>query len=241
MASSPLRERLEHAFRFDASDLAENRSGRLSARQVARLGAARGAARIALGVFAAVTLASGAFVARSLAPEHRPWALGATAAAAAIGVVLSRSSLAALGSRSVSVAEGLAEADAEDRLLLGGKRLVLGAPGQLEAFEPGAAYRVFYVDGPRALVLSAEALDERVPPATHVQPPGDPSRDPIVALARRARWIPVVIVALSAQMVGVILLARDLARGPRAAVFLAMVAEGVTFAVVTVRWLRRRR
>ena len=58
---------------------------------------------------------------------------------------------------------------------------------------------------------------------------------------RGARWIPVVIVALSAQMVGVILLARDLARGPRAAVFLAMVAEGVAFAVVTVRWLRRRR
>jgi hypothetical protein len=159
------------------------------------------------------------------------------ATATAIGFFVSTPSLRALASRRMSVAEGVAAADARGRLLLGGKTLALATPAFLDAFEPGGAYRVFYVDGPRAIVLSAEALDERTG-ATPLPAPGDPARDPIVLLMRRARWIPVAIVALSAQMVGALLLAPPEARLP---VFLAVFAEGVTFAVVVVWWLRRKR
>ena len=240
MAPSPLRERLEETFRFDASDLDANRSGRFSARQDERMRAARFASRIALAVFAAATLGSLLFVVRSMPSEHVAIPVVAVLTAVGIGFAASRSSLAALGSRRVAVAEGLAEADAGGRLRLGGKTLALATPAFLDAFEPGAAYRVFYVDGPRAIVLSAEALDERAEPGP-LPVPGDPLRDPIVVLARRALWIPVGIVAISAQMVAVILLTRELAPGPRVAVFLAMVAEGVAFALLTVRWLRRRR
>jgi hypothetical protein len=237
VAPSPLRERLEETFRFDASDLDANRSGRFSARQDERMRGARGAARIALAVFALATIGSGLFVVRSMPPGQLAVPVVALAAVVGLGLLVSRSSLAALGSRRVSVAEGLAEADAEGRLCLGGKTLALATPAFLDAFEPGGAYRVFYVDGPRAIVLSAEALDERTG-ATPLPAPGDPARDPIVLLMRRARWIPVAIVALSAQMVGALLLAPREARLP---VFLAVVAEGVAFAVIAVWWLRRQR
>jgi hypothetical protein len=237
VAPSPLRERLEETFRFDASDLDANRSGRLSARQGARFRAARGAARIALAVFAVAVVGSGLAVAWSLPPEQLAVTVAGFVAALGVGLAFSLRSLLALGARTVSTAEGLAEADAEGRLRLGGKTLALAAPAHLDAFEPGAAYRVFYVEGARALVLSAEALDE--PGETGAPPaPFDPAQDPIVALTRRARWIPVAIVVLSAQMVGAILLAPPERQLP---VFLALVAEGVAFATFVVWWLGKRR
>jgi hypothetical protein len=237
VAPSPLRERLEATFRFDASDLDANRSGRLSARQGERFRAARGAARVVLAMFAVAVVGSGLFVAWSLPPEQLAVAVGGLVAALGVGLAVSFRSILALGARSVSTAEGLAEADAEGRLRLGDKTLALAAPAHLDAFEPGAAYRVFYVAGPRAIVLSAEALDERgetTPPPE----PADPARDPIVVLARRARWIPVAIVALSAQMVGAILSTPGERQLP---VFLALVAEGMAFATFGVWWLGRQR
>lgn len=237
MAPSPLRERLEETFRFDASDLDANRSGRFSARQDERMRGARGAARIALAVFALATIGSGLFLVRSMPPGQLAVPVVAFAAVVGLGFLVSRSSLAALGSRRVSVAEGLAEADGEGRLSLGGKTLALATPAFLDAFEPGVAYRVFYVDGPRAIVLSAEALDERTE-ATRLTAPSDPARDPIVLLLRRARWIPIAIVAVSAQMVAALLLAPPEAQLP---LFLALFAEGVAFAVFAVWWLERRR
>ena len=235
MAPSPLRERLEETFRFDASDLDANRSGRLSPRQDARLRAARGAARFALAIFAVATIGAGVAVAASM-PVATASAAIAAFGATLVGILASRGSLVALARRTVAVAEGLAEADAKGRLRLGGKALALAAPAHLDAFEPGAAYRVFYVDGPRAIVLSAEALDERAEAGAPA--PTDPAHDPIVALTRAARWIPVAIVLLSVQMVGSILLAPREARLP---LFLALVAEGVAFVYFTVRWLDRRR
>jgi hypothetical protein len=239
VAPSPLRERLEQTFRFDASDLAANRSGRLSPRQVARLRAAQGAARLALAVFFAVTIGSGLLVARAAAPEHVRWSMAAAGAVAVIGFAISRASLAALARRTVSVAEGLAESDSAGRLRLGGATLELAATGQLEAFDPGGAYRVYYVAGPRALVLSAEALDERADPDDAPQP-GDPARDPVVAVTRRARWIVVATLALIVEIPAVMILADGLPRGARLAIFLALLAQAIGFAVFAIRWLGRR-
>jgi hypothetical protein len=241
VAPSPLRERLETTFRFDRADLDANRSGRLSPRQVERMRAATSAARLALAVFAVVTIGSGLLVARSVAPDHVRWSMGAAAAVAAIGWAISRASLAALGRREVSVAEGLAAADSRGRLVLGATKLELAATGQLEAFEPGDAYRVYYVAGPRALVLSAEALDERAEPGPAASSAADPAQDAVVAVARRARWIVVAIGAMVVEIPAVMILADDLPRGARLAIFLALLAQGIGFAVFALRWLGRRR
>jgi hypothetical protein len=237
VAPSPLRDRLEETFRFDASDLDANRSGRFSRRQDERMRAARGAGRGVLALFVAVLIGVIWLLTRGLTSEQTHLIAASVATAGVVGYFSSRSSLKALGSRRMAVAEGRAEADHQGRLRLGGKTLALATPAFLDAFEPGAAYRVFYVDGPRALVLSAEPLDERAdgapPPA-----PVDPRRDPIVLLARRALWIPFGIVVVSAQMVAVLLLEP---RETLLPVFLAVLAEGVAFAGVAIWWLRRQR
>src|SRR5262245_38726049 len=107
------------------------------------------------------------------------WAsgLGLAAAAAgiviAIGLALSRSHLAAARSRRLSVARGpaqlLSAAPDDCRIRIGPTPLRLPALPQLEAFRPGTEYCVYYLAGPVALVLSAEALsngDAQVTDAT---------------------------------------------------------------------------
>src|SRR5262249_23654369 len=58
MRPTNLDRALRHTFRFDASDLAANREGRLSPRQTALVGAGRAGMWLALGIFPAVMVGS---------------------------------------------------------------------------------------------------------------------------------------------------------------------------------------
>lgn len=234
-------QRLRETFQFEAADLAANRSGRLSERQEARLRAASSGARLALALFAAFTLGSAAWAgwpAPGAGPESLGIALLAGASVLAAGTLASRGSLGALRGRTLSVAEGSAEPAGPDRLRVGGATLRLASPEQCDAFDATVAYRVFYLAGPRALVLSAEALGADAPDA---EAPAAPlAADPVLRTARRARWVLLALGALALQMPLAAAAAGALAPGARALAVVALFAEGVAFATFAVWWLGRR-
>ena len=84
------------------------------------------------------------------------------AAVVAIGYFASRGHMSTTRSGRLSVARGLAEilaeTEADCRVRIGGTVLRLPGVEAVEAFQPGAEYRVYYLAGPVALVLSGEAL-----------------------------------------------------------------------------------
>jgi hypothetical protein len=163
---------LRHAFRFDAADLAANRAGRVSPRQDALLGAGRRGMQLSLVVFAAVMVGSAGLVVffdeslRTPGGQGGVWIAAAVALVAiVVGLVQSRRHLAAAGARQVLAAQGpaeiLSDTPRDCGIRVGGTSLRLPSVAALEAFEPGHAYRVYYVAGPVALVLSAESLSGR--------------------------------------------------------------------------------
>jgi hypothetical protein len=161
---------LRDAFRFEAADLAANRAGRLSPRQTARLHAGQRGMQLSLAVFVAVMLGSVGLVAFFSGRLHTPGgspsgigvAAGVALAVALVAYLLSRRHLSAVRSPQLSVARGPVEivSDALDdcRVRIGGTELRLPDADALPAFHPGVEYRVYYLAGPVASVLSGEAL-----------------------------------------------------------------------------------
>lgn len=171
MTARDLDRALRQAFRFEAADLALNREGRMSPRQTALLQAGRAGMWLSLGVFVAVMLGAVGFVAFQDARLGTPGGggrgtlaviAGVAVAAIAIGYLASRKHLSAAGSRRLHVSEGtvevVSEREGDCRVRIGGTALRLSGPDALEAFSPGEAYRVYYLAGPVALVLSGETL-----------------------------------------------------------------------------------
>jgi hypothetical protein len=161
---------LRQAFRFEAVDLAANREGRLSPRQTALLRAGRAGMWLSLGVFAAVMVGSVGLVAFFNWRLHGPtgWDSGVGAACIVglvvivIGYLSSRRYFSAARSRELKVAGGpvevLAETEHDCRVRIGGTVLRLPGVDAVEAFRSGTEYRVYYMAGPVALILSGEAL-----------------------------------------------------------------------------------
>jgi hypothetical protein len=161
---------LRRAFRFEAADLDANRAGRLSPRQAALLRAGRIGMWLSLVVFAAVMLGSVGLAAlldrRLQGPRGRVGGLGAAAAVAvaaiAVGYAVSRRHLSTARARRLRKATGaveiLSDAPEDCRVRIGGTPLRLPDVAALEVFRSGVEYRVYYLAGPVALVLSAEAL-----------------------------------------------------------------------------------
>jgi hypothetical protein len=169
MATSDRDRALREAFRFDAGDLAANRAGRISPRQDALLGAGRRGMLLSLAVFAAVMVGSVGLVAVFDRQLRTPGGQGGIAVAAGVALVVivvghlqSRRYLSAAVSRKLSAAQGAAEivsdAESDCRVRFGGTSLRLPGAAALGAFEPGHGYRVYYLAGPVAQILSAESL-----------------------------------------------------------------------------------
>jgi hypothetical protein len=161
---------LRKVFRFEAADLAANRAGRLSPRQASLLHAGRMGMQLSLAVFVTVMLGSVGLVAFFNWRLHTTpgnWRGVGVAAAGAlvvivVGFVLSRRHVRAARSRQLSVARGpveiLSDASEDCRVRIGGTPLRLPGVAALQAFQPGGEYRVYYLAGPVAIVLSGEAL-----------------------------------------------------------------------------------
>jgi len=173
----PLNQRLRQVFLFVSSDLRANRAGQLSARQQARQAAAGSSMLLGLvvfmlvmlgtlGVIAVGSLASG--TAQSLASPEMRTTLGIAGGVIVLvilfGWLSSQKYMAAARSRSLQKAEGAAqpgkirEDAAHFEVKVGRTRIRLLTQEQLDAFEPGEAYRVFYLPGPVPTILSAEVI-----------------------------------------------------------------------------------
>jgi len=219
---------------------------------VARLRAAGSGARLALGIFVLATLGSVGAVVVSALPygvelgRAGPAVAGVVAVlAVAVGVAVSRPYRAALDSRKIEVAEGTARAgDREDAIRIGATELRLPAPEQRETFVAGEGYRVFYLAGPVALVLSAErhggALEPRPGAESPAAEEARAAADPAVAAARRARWLVLGIGAFVLQVLALVVAGPALSAGERGWIVAALFAEALGFFALALGWLRPR-
>jgi hypothetical protein len=254
MATHDLDRPLREAFRFDAADLAANRAGRLSPRQDALLRAGRRGMQLSLAVFAVVMVGSVGLVAffnrRSGMSENKGGiavAAGVALVVIVVGYIQSRRHLSAAGSRKLSAAQGPAEilsgAPEACRVRFGQTSLRLPGVDALEAFVPGSEYRVYYVAGPVALVLSAESLARGMSP-------GDPAADADadaeehaaasaqIGIVRRGYVIVVLIglLALGLPVAGV--LARDLPPRLQLLAWIGLLGVASGFVWLALAWLR---
>ena len=180
---------------------------------------------------------------------------GIALAVIVVGYFVSRPYLAAARSPRLSAARGRVEivSDALDacRVRVGGTELRLPDADALPAFRPGADYRVYYLAGPVATVLSAEALSggatsRKAGPSSDIDADARERAATTTqsALFRRAYLIVVLlgILALGIPVAGV--LVSDLPAGLRPFAWLGLLAVTIGFAWLALAWLdpaKRRR
>jgi hypothetical protein len=253
--ADPSSERLQEAFGFEAADLPANRAGRLSPRQEALLRAGRSGMRLALAVFVAVMCGTVGLVAFTMWParsggepaSREAWiGLGAVVAAVAgaigLGAWQSRGFMAAARSRRILVAAGPAavvSARGRYRVRIGPTELRVASATQLDALEPGAAYRVHYLAGPVALVLSAEPAGAAAMPAAAAAVGAVPSSLAAAQLetARRGSVIVVLVGVLALGLPVAIFATAGLGEGPRWLVALGLLAVAIGFGGFALWWL----
>jgi hypothetical protein len=248
---------LRQAFRFEAADLAANREGRLSPRQTVLLGAGRAGMWLSLGVFTAVMLGSVGLVAffnwRLDTPGGWERGVGIAGAVAAlvvgIGYIVSRRHLSAAGSRHVMVARGpieiLSETDQNCRVRIGGTVLRLPGVDTVEAFQSGAEYRLYYLAGPVAMILSGESLADR---GTSAERAADPDADALehaaaiaqIVVVRRGYLIVVLLGLLTLGIPVAGILAGDLPPRLRPIAWIGLLVAAVGFAWLALSWLTPR-
>jgi hypothetical protein len=242
-----LNQRLQDAFRFTPDDVRANRGGRLSARQRAVLRAAGSNMRLAIMVFVFVMLGTLGVLAfsfvRSGGQAGGAELIGLIVVAGVIGLIIlvgvltSRRYLVSAEVTSFRRAEGIAQpgkikADAARfEVKIGATKLRLAGEEQLTAFQPGVAYRVFYLPRPVPLILAAEVIgsEAEIDAAAERTAQTPPERDPVVQLQRRARPI---LYVLGALVFGIPLAAAALGALPGFTgwlVFLVLLAVGVGF------------
>jgi hypothetical protein len=257
---------LRDAFRFEAADLAANRAGRLSPRQAALFHGGRRGMQLSLAVFVAVMLGTVGLAAffnarlgeRPGGPQGGSLSglgvpAGVALAVVVVGYFLSRPYLAAVRSPRLSAARGRVEivSDALDdcRVRIGGTELRLPDADALPALRPGVDYRIYYLAGPVAAVLSVEALSggatsREASPAADVDAAARAATTAQSALFRRGYLIVVLlgILALGLPLAGV--LASDLPAGLRPFAWLGLLAVAIGFFWLALAWLdpaKRRR
>jgi hypothetical protein len=207
-----LNSRLQDVFLFQPSDLRANRKGQFSPRQQARRRMGGATMWLALGVFAAVMLCtigiiafgawqSGAF--SDVVSGEMLTSLVVIAAVVGIvivaGVLISWRYMSAARTKQISIATGTAAygkvnaGAAQFEIVIGATKLRLLTEEQQTAFEPGVAYRVFYLAGPAPTVLSAELVGtEAESEIAGVEAEGAPGEEDVVILRQR-RAVPILI------------------------------------------------
>ncbi len=175
---NPLNQLLRKTFLFYSRDLLANRAGRLSERQQARQQAAGVSLRLGMTVFIIIMLGTLGVIAfaslqsgtsQSLTDPEMLTTLGIAGGVIGMIILLSylfsgRNYIQAAKATQVKVAEGEAqrgkikEDSAHFELKLGKTKIRLVMLEQLDAFEVGTAYRVYYLPGPIPTILSGEVI-----------------------------------------------------------------------------------
>ena len=163
-----------------------------------------------------------------------------------VGYLLSRGHIRTAGIQRLSAAHGQCEivSDAEEdcRIRIGTTELRLPGAEQLEAFQPGTEYSVYYLAGPVPLVMSAERFSggAETPDAAADDEERATAGDQ-VAVVRRGYVIVVLLGALALGIPVAGVMAGDLPPGPRPVAWVALLAVTIGFAWGAVAWLGRAR
>lgn len=253
---NPLNQRLRQTFLFYSRDLLANRAGRLSERQQARQQAAGVSLRLGmtifivimvgtLGVIAFASLQSG--TATSLTDPEMLTTLGIAGGVIGLVILLSflfsgRSYLKAARETKIKVAEGEAqpgkikEDAAHFEIKLGKTKVRLLTPEQLEAFEMGTGYRVYYLPGPIPTILSGEVIGTEDEANRYLEAEIPLEKDAVLEGHRRTRPIGVVLAVLTLGIPLAVFAAASLSGFLRIIVSLAVLGVSVGF----VFWALRR-
>lgn len=244
-----LNQRLRETFLFYSRDLLSNRAGQLSARQKARHQAAGLSLRMGMTIFVLVmvgTLGVVAFAslqsgtAQSLTDPEMLTTLGIAGGVFGLIILLSflfsgRTYLKAARETKVKVAEGEAQVGkvkedaAHFEIKLGKTRIRLLTLEQLEAFEIGTAYRVYYLPGPIPTILSGEVIGTEDEAHRFLEAELPLEKDEVLAAHRRTRPIGVVLGVLAVGIPLALFAAASLPGVLRLIVFLLVLAASIGF------------
>lgn len=185
---NPPNQTLRQTFNFSSNDLLANRQGRLSPRQEARQRATSAGIKLSVALFILVLLGTiglvVAFSYRSGVPQslvERDNLISYTVLAVVIGLIIvvgyfsSRKHLAATASKTIQIAEGELQhgkmrPDAGHfEIKLGSHKIRLLTPTQLDAFQVGTPYRIYYLKGPVPIILSAEVIGSEAEAALYAE------------------------------------------------------------------------
>ncbi len=253
---NPLNQRLRENFLFYSSDLLANRAGRLSERQQARQQAAGVSLRLGmtifivvmvgtLGVIAFASLQSG--TSPSLTDPEMLTTLGIAGGVIGLVILLSflfsgRSYLKAARETKIQVAEGEAQPGkikvdaAHFEIKLGQTKIRLVTPEQLEAFEMGTAYRVYYLPGPIPTVLSGEVMGTEDEANRYLETEISLEKDAVLQGHQRMRPVGVVLAVLAIGIPLAVFAAASLPGILRSIAFLTALGASIGF----VFWALRR-
>ena len=253
---NPLNQRLRQTFLFYSRDLLANRAGQLSERQQARPQAAGVSLRLGmtifivimvgtLGVIAFASLQSG--TSQSLTDPEMLTTLGIAGGVIGLVILLSflfsgRSYLKAARETKIKVAEGEAqpgkmrEDAAHFEIKLGKAKIRLLTLEQLEAFEMGTGYRVYYLPGPIPTILSGEVIGTEDEANQFLEAEVSIEKDTVLEGHRRTRPIGIVLAVLTIGIPLAMFAAASLPGIWRFIVSLAVLGASVGF----VFWALRR-
>jgi len=252
----PLNQRLRETFLFYSRDLLANRAGQLSERQQARQQAAGVSLRLGmtifivvmvgtLGVIAFASLTSG--TSQSLTDPEMLTTLGIAGGVIGLVILLSflfsgRNYLKAVRETKIKVAEGEAQVGkvkedaAHFEIKIGKAKIRLLTLEQLEAFEMGTAYRVYYLPGPIPTILSGEVMGTEAEAHQLLESETPLENDAILEGHQRMRPVGIVLAVLALGIPLTVFAASSLPGILRIIVFLMALGASVGF----VFWALRR-
>ncbi len=252
---NPLNQILRETFLFSGRDLLDNRAGRLSPRQEARQQSLGSSLKVGLAFFLVVMLGSvalAAFFSSSTGSfigfDHPDTQISLSILAVVFGVILVasifswRKQYAAAKSGLLQKAEGevslgkIKPNSASFEIKVGRAKIRLLTEEQLQAFQIGTAYRVFYIPGPIPKILSAEVIGTEDEAALLAESEPPLEADLELQAQKRGRRAVAILAGLSLCFPLVLFVASDLPGFWFSLVFVALFAIGMFF----VAWVLRK-
>lgn len=252
---NPLNQILRETFRFSGRDLLANRAGRLSPRQEARQQSLGSSLKVGLAFFLVVMLGSAALAAffsnstgSFVGFDHPDTQISLSILAVVVGVTLVasifswRKQYAAAKSGLLQKAEGevslgkIKPNSASFEIKVGRAKIRLLTEEQLQAFQIGTAYRVFYIPGPIPKILSAEVIGTEDEAALLAESEPPLEADLELQAQKRGRRAVAILAGLSLCFPLVLFVASDLPGLWFFLVFVALFVIGMFF----VSWAMRK-
>lgn len=252
---NPKNQTLREIFHFSSRDLLANRAGKLSERQKARQSAAGVSLKfgiaffvfIMFGTLAIIAFFSSATGANEGASEFDNMVsivvlVSVFSLVLLISIFASRKQLAATREKQIQKVEGEAShgklrADAAHfEIKIGRTKVRLLTPEQLESFQVGISYRVYFLPGSMPTILSAEVIGTEAEAEQFSEPADSIEDDEILKQHQRSRPVVVLLALLTLGFPLAIFVVSSLTETLRCVAMFALLGIGIGF----ITWALRR-